>query len=735
MKYPVNLPRTDFSMKANLKEKEPFIQKFWKDNGVYEKMVRKGKKNFILHDGPPYANGKIHLGHVLNKILKDIILKYKSLDGFRTPYVPGWDCHGLPIEFQLLKDLGKRKSDISCVEFRKKAAQYALKFVGIQREEFKRLGIFGEWDKPYLTLDPKYEAKELEVFADLVEKGYIYRGKKPVYWCGSCETALAEAEVEYQDKESPSVYVRFSAEEKDYDALIWTTTPWTLPANLALAFHPHEKYHVIGTPKGKIVLAKERLEKVKEFLGLEPFTVLEQHDGSYFAGMKFRHPFLNKTSVGVVADFVSMEEGTGIVHIAPGHGEEDYALGNKLCMDIYCPVDDKGKFTEEAGICCGENGFQANPRIIEILREKGRLLHHDKITHSYPHCWRCKKPVIFRATFQWFFDVNRNNLRSGLIDSVKEVKWVPPQGENRIRGMLETRPDWCLSRQRYWGVPLPVFYCSVCKNPLIDPKVIRYIACIFREKGSDSWFELKTEQLLPPKTRCSHCDNDSFYKENDIFDVWFDSGISHTAVLKQRKELGYPADLYLEGSDQHRGWFQTSLIPAVAIAGHPPYKSILTHGFVVDGEGKKMSKSLGNVIEPARIIDQWGAEILRLWVASEDYREDMRISDEILKYLIDSYRKIRNTFKFLLGNLYDFREEDKIPYDKLKEVDKWAVQASRKWHKEVRESYDSYDFYKVYQLSVNFINRELSSFYLDILKDRLYTFAPDSAERRSAQTV
>jgi len=737
MKYRINLPKTSFSMKANLREKEPQIVKFWDKIKIYDKLQKKNEKNsvFMLHDGPPYANGKIHLGHVLNKILKDIIIKYKNMDGKKAPFVPGWDCHGLPIEYQLLKELGKNKDEINKISFRRNAKNYALKFVKIQRDEFKRLGVFADWENPYLTLDPKYEGKEIETFAKLVEKGYVYHGKKPVLWCARCETSLAEAEIEYKEKTSPSIFVKFSSETENYSIVIWTTTPWTLPANLALAVNPSSKYLIIETDEGKIVIAKEREEELKKLFNFKIWNILEQHSGSYFAGKIFKNPLLNRNSIVIGGDFVSMEEGTGIVHIAPGHGEDDYQVGLKNGLDVFAPVDEKGRFTQESQICVGEFVFDANQDIIEKLKQNKKLIFSSEIIHSYPHCWRCKSPVIFRATEQWFIDVKKDDLIKRLITATEKVKWIPEFGKNRIQGMLEDRPDWCLSRQRYWGVPIPAFYCKNCGEVFLDTKIINHIAKLFYEHGSNIWFEKNEKELLFDDIECKKCGSREFKKENDIFDVWFDSGVSHYSVLKQRENLTYPATMYLEGSDQHRGWFQTSLIPTVILEDNPPYKIILTHGFVVDGEGKKMSKSLGNVMDPHQIINKLGADILRLWVASEDYKEDLRISDEILKILVDSYRKIRNTIRFLLGNIHDFDDTTKIPYSNLREVDYYIINITRKWYREIRKDYENFDFHRVYHKTMNFINRNLSSFYLDILKDRLYTYSKNHQDRRSAQTA
>ncbi|MDD5686414.1 MAG: isoleucine--tRNA ligase [Elusimicrobia bacterium] len=744
----VNLPKTNFSMKANLAQKEPQFLDFWKKIDIYKKLVEKnkGKEKFILHDGPPYANGHIHLGTALNKILKDIIIKYKLMSGFDSPYVPGWDCHGLPIEYQLMKDLGKNKSTIDKIEFRKKAADYAMKFVGIQRDEFIRLGCFGDWENPYLTLKNEYEGTIISVFIKLLKDGYIYRKLRPVYWCASCETALADAEVEYADHTSPSVFVKFPVISlpqsfnlsilQSLNVLIWTTTPWTLPANVAVAFQPNIDYVIIEVSDGnRYILAEARLENLKNILKISDYKILSKHKGSEFEGIKCKNPIMGTESVGILADFVSTEEGTGVVHIAPGHGEEDYIVGLKYNLPVISPVNDKGKFTSDVKEFEGENVFAANEKIIKYLEEKNLLLARQDISHSYPHCWRCKRPVIFRATKQWFLSVENKNLRQQLLDAIKKVKWVPSYGENRINGMVEVRPDWCLTRQRYWGTPLPVIYCAECDEPILEESVLSKIEGIIAKDGSNKYLEMPVSEILGKNVKCKKCNANNFKKSDDILDVWFDSGVSSFAVLKKNESLCFPADLYLEGSDQHRGWFQTSLIPSVALEKVAPYKTVLTHGFVVDGEGKKMSKSLGNVIVPQDIMKKNGAEILRLWVAAENYQEDIRLSDEILTHLVDAYRKIRNTLRFILGNISDFTSTDRIEYNELLEIDKWMLSKLQRLIAEVRDGYNNYEFHKVFRLIYNFCVVELSSFYFDILKDRLYTFNRKSKERLSAQTV
>lgn len=693
-KSTLNLPKTDFPMKADLAKQEPLILKKWQDLDIYTRIreKRNGAPKFILHDGPPYANGDIHIGHALNKTLKDIIVRYKTMQGYDAPYVPGWDCHGMPIEHQLFKELNINKHRIEKEEFRKKARKYAERFVAIQKEQFKRLGIFGDWDNPYLTMSEGYKEAIKRTFNELLKAGYIYRGKKPVYWCTVCETALAEAEVEYAEKTSPSIYILFG------EFLVWTTTPWTLLANVALAVHPEMEYVFISNQKpdnsnqklpqsgsaNQMIVAKDLLEDVVQKIGIERYDIIKTVKGRELEGKTGSNPFFkDKTPKIILADFVSSKEGTGIVHIAPGHGEEDYLIGLKYNLDILCPVDEKGCFTEEGHIFAGQKVYEANDKIIEALKTKGILLYSDKITHSYPHCWRCLQPVIFRATSQWFLNLDHKDLRQRLLKAVKEVRWVPEEGLNRIEGMVKARHEWCLSRQRYWGVPVPI-------------------------SG-----------------------------ETDILDVWFDSGCSHEAVLKDKiRNLAWPADLYLEGSDQHRGWFQASLIPSVAIYDTAPYKAVLTHGFVVDGEGRKMSKSMGNVISPQEVVTKYGADILRLWVASCDYNDDVRLSPEILDRTIDSYRKIRNTFKYLLGNLFDFdNAADRIDYDEMSEIDRWALSKLKGLLDTVTNAYEDFQFHKALRSIYEFCVVELSSFYLDILKDRLYTAKADSILRRSSQTA
>jgi isoleucyl-tRNA synthetase len=738
----LNLPQTAFPMKANLTQKEPEMLKSWEDEKVYEKMQEKNKAGmtYILHDGPPYANGHIHMGHALNKILKDIIVKFKSMQGYYAPYVPGWDCHGLPIELQVDKNLGEKKEKIEIIEKRKLCREYAAEFLDIQREEFRRLGVFGDWRNPYLTMSNTYEGAIVEEFMKFVKGGYVYRGKKPVHWCPSCVTALAEAEVEYADKESPSIYVKFRVLDSDVEAMIpklkgrdvffviWTTTPWTLPANLALAVNPEYEYGALSTNGEVIIIARELREK----LPLKGDVILSVK-GRELEGMRAEHPFLPRQSRVILGDFVTAEEGTGIVHIAPGHGEDDYEAGLTYGLDIYAPVDDWGRFTKEVPGLEGQFVFKANEGIIETLKGRGALAKVDKITHSYPHCWRCKKPVIFRATEQWFISVEHRGLRKQCLEEIDRVAWVPRWGKERIYGMVSNRPDWCVSRQRAWGVPITVLKCEGCGEFIRDNDVLDGIVRLVEAHGSDIWFIKKPEEIIPAGYECKKCGGRTFTKELDILDVWFDSGVSHAAVLAKDARLSWPADMYLEGSDQHRGWFQSSLIASVGTRGSAPYRTVLTHGFVVDGQGKKMSKSLGNVVSPQDVIKKNGAEILRLWVSAEDYRDDIRISKEIIDRLVEAYRKIRNTARFLLGNLNDYDGRDQR--NQLLEIDRWAMSRLQGLVRKVTDAYERFDFHQVYHSIHNFCIVDMSSFYLDILKDRLYISNPDSPERRAAQWV
>lgn len=742
----LNLPKTDFPMRGNLPEREPEFLKFWDENDIYGKVQQKnaGRPKFILHDGPPYANGHIHLGHVLNKVLKDVVVKFHSMAGYDSPYVPGWDTHGLPIEQQAIKNLGINRHGVSTVEFRNKCKEYAISFVEIQRDEFKRLGVRGQWDKPYMTLMPHFEAAQIGVFGEMAEKGYIYKGLKPVYWCSSCETALAEAEVEYHDKQSPSIYVRFPVkdgkgvlpEENTY-VVIWTTTPWTLIANLAVCLHPDFDYVLLQAGESKYLVARELAESFTEAAGLNDARVVGEYKGKDIEKVVCRHPFVERDSLVILGDHVTLEAGTGCVHTAPGHGHEDFLVSKNYGLPVLSPVDARGKFTDEAGEFAGQHYNDANKGIIETLQKDGHLLKEGTIRHQYPHCWRCKKPVFFRATEQWFASVE--GFRQAALDAIKEVKWIPAWGEERIHNMVANRGDWCVSRQRTWGVPIPIFYCGDCGKPVINEETISHLQGLFREHGSDVWFAREAAGLIPPGLKCPDCGTGSFTKETDIMDVWFDSGSSHMGVLRATEvwpELDWPADLYLEGSDQHRGWFNSSLSTAVAVTGKAPYRAVLTHGFVVDEQGRKMSKSLGNVVDPLKVIKQMGADILRLWVSSADYRGDLAVSNSILKQTSEAYRKIRNTSRFLLGNIYDFNPvKDRVAYADMQEMDRWALLRLQRLIEKVVSAYRDYEYHTVYHAIHNFCTVDMSALYLDMIKDRLYTSIPASTARRSAQTV
>jgi isoleucyl-tRNA synthetase len=762
-KSTLNLPRTDFPMKANLPQREPDMLAWWQQQKLYEQIQEagKGRPRYVLHDGPPYANGRIHIGHALNKILKDIIVKSKTMAGFHAPYVPGWDCHGLPIEHQVMKELGDKKKDLDVSGIRKLCRAYAEKYIVIQREEFQRLGVLGEWQQPYLTMTPAYEAAIIREFGKFVERGGVYKGLKPVLWCTQDQTALAEAEVEYDDHTSPSIYVKFPVVTspavlrttfpgipfpdgmKLVSIVIWTTTPWTLPANQAVCLHRDFDYAFVQTGRETFIVAEKLLESVAKACQLEDYRVVGvKKGGEGFEGLETQRPVSTGLSPVLLGDFVTLDQGTGCVHIAPGHGMEDYILvlehnakaspGERL--EILAPVDNSGRFTEVVKEFAGQYVFKANPKIVDYLQGNGRLLGHGSLRHSYPHCWRCKSPVIFRATEQWFVSMETNDLRKEALAEIERARWIPTYGRDRITGMIENRPDWCLSRQRVWGVPIPGFTCATCHTVVADPKLIDHIAALIEVKGADVWFEESAAGLLPAGTRCAVCGGATFEKERDILDVWFESGVSYAAVLKPRK--WWPADLYLEGSDQHRGWFHSALLAGVTTDRRAPFQAVLTHGFVVDGQGKKMSKSAGNVIAPQDVIKQSGAEILRLWVAAQDYREDLRISQEILNHLIEAYRKIRNTCRFLLSNLYDFDPaKHRVPHEQLPELDRWVLSRLGELIPKVRQAYEDFEFHTIFHALNNFCAVDLSAVYLDILKDRLYTFRTDSPLRRGSQTV
>ncbi len=750
----LNLPKTSFPMKANLSKKEVDLLEFWRENDIYQKIQkRKKSKTYILHDGPPYANGNIHLGHTLNKVLKDMIIKYRTMKGHYAPYVPGWDCHGLPIEHQVDKKLGSKKERTPIIEKRKLCREYANRFVDIQRDEFKRLGVFGDWENPYITMRYAYEASIVKELHKFFKSGSVYKGKKPVHWCPNCVTALAEAEVEHADKESPSIYVKFVIEDPqekiDLDInkgmyfLIWTTTPWTLPANMALALHPQISYSKVTTKNGEeLILAEQLVKDCMEKAGYQAdeYSTEGAWSGKELEGIICKHPFVDREVKTILGDHVTLEQGTGVVHTAPGHGEEDFEIGLKYGLDVYTPVNDRGIFTEEVEEFAGQYVFKANQNIINKLNELGALLGSAKnISHSYPHCWRCKKPVIFRATEQWFISMEKNDLRKNSLKEIRNTEWIPKWGMDRINGMVEGRPDWCISRQRSWGVPITLIQCEKCKEYINDKSVMDIIEKEVEKSGADVWFEKSASDLMPDNYKCPKCGAVEFSKETDILDVWFDSGVSHAAVMEADSRLSSPADLYLEGSDQHRGWFQSSLLTSVGTRNRAPYKAVLTHGFVVDGKGKKMSKSLGNVISPQEITNRHGAEILRLWTSSADYREDMRISNEIIARLVEAYRKIRNTCRFLLGNISDADPSkmnlDDINMDDMPEIDRLALSMLQGLIEKVDNAYKTFTFYEVYHSIYKFCIMDMSAFYLDILKDRLYTFKTDSRERRSAQLV
>jgi isoleucyl-tRNA synthetase len=749
LKKTLNLPKTDFAMKASLPQNEPKQLEAWQTANLYEQILaaREGKPLFVLHDGPPYPTGTIHLGTGLNKILKDMIVKSKSMAGHRAPYVPGWDCHGLPIETQVEKQLGG-KGKVSPPEFRQMCRDYATRYVEQHKRDFKRLGVFGRWNDPYLTMSHQYEATIAGAFLEFMEKGYVYRGRKPVYWCIYDNTALAEAEVEYEDHTSPSIWVTFKVVGggkgeaakigTDVSAVIWTTTPWTIPHNRGLAFHPDFEYVVIATEKGKLLLAGDRVAGFQADCGIKHAEELARFKGRDFEGMKFQHPFLPIQVPGLLADYVTLDQGSGIVHTAPGHGADDFNSGQKYGLEIYAPLDDKGVYTEGLPEYKGKDVFTANPIIVKLLADHGALLGHHPYKHSYPHCWRCHNPVIFRATEQWFIKMDqaahgaKKTLRQEALEEIHRVKWIPGWGEERIYEMIEKRPDWCVSRQRFWGVPIIVFFCDGCGKQLNDFAALRNVVKWFEKEGADAWYKHTPEELLPAGTKCS-CGAEKWRKENDILDVWFDSGSSHLAVLKGNE---WPADVYLEGPYQYRGWFHSSLLIATGIRDKAPYRGVVTHGWTLDEQGRPMSKSLGNVVLPAEICDKWGADLLRLWVGSQEYQADVKMSERVMTQLSEAYRKIRNTIRFALGNLNDFDpSRHVVANEQLEDLDRWMLERTADLVKKCREWYAAYEFHRVYHAIHDFCVVDLSAFYYDVLKDRLYTKAAKNKSRRSGQTA
>ena len=728
--------KTSFEMRGNLGQKEPLIEASWEEKKILDKRLEKNKGNkaYTLHDGPPYANGDIHLGHSLNKILKDFVVRYKNMQGFYSYYIPGWDTHGLPIEVAVTKK-GINRKEVSIVEFRKHCHEYALKQVARQEIGFKRLGVLAKWDEKYLTLQKEFERDQIKVFAKMVELGLIYKGLKPVYWSPSSESALAEAEIEYHDKEDSSIYFTFpiiseKEELKDASFLVWTTTPWTLPANLAVCAGPDINYVLANTNKGKLIFGLELKDKLKDLLDLGEVEVIKEYKGVDLEGLKYKHPLYDRISPCILGDYVSTEDGSGLVHIAPGHGEDDYNVGKTYGLDILCPVDNKGVMTKEAGKYEGLFYTACNEEVIKDLDASGNLLKVLKIVHSYPHDWRTKKPVIFRATPQWFASIDK--IKTKLLNNIKDVTWYPKWGDIRMTNMIKDRHDWCISRQRAWGVPIPIFYCED-GTPVLEQEVFMHIADLFGEYGSDIWFMKDAKELLPAGYENSHSPNGKFTKETDIMDVWFDSGSSYMTLL--RHNIDVPADLYLEGADQYRGWFNSSLITSTALFGKAPYKTIVTHGFTLDGEGRKMSKSLGNVIDPANVCKTNGADVLRLWVASVDYQSDMPISNDLLKQISETYRKIRNTIKFILANTSDFNPANSLKYEDLENIDKYMYIKFVNYLSEIYKAYDTFRFGDVYRLTNTYINSTLSSFYLDFSKDILYILDPNDKRRLSLQTV
>jgi isoleucyl-tRNA synthetase len=756
LKTTLNLHDTPFPQRGNLPQNEPARLKKWEGMNLYGLLrdARAGKPLYVLHDGPPYANGRIHLGTALNKVLKDFCIKSRSMMGYWTPYVPGWDCHGLPIEIKVEEELGAKRHQMPLIDIRRAARKHAEKFIDLQREDFKRLGILGEWENPYKTMNPKYQADIVRVFGKFVEKGSVYKGLRPVHWCISCQTALAEAEVEYKEHTSHSVYVKFPFPDapaldpalagKKVSIVIWTTTPWTLPANLGISFNPQFEYSAVETGGEVLIVASGLLEQVAATVGFSDYQVIGRYTGDKFDRLKARHPFSSRDSLLMLGDHVTLDAGTGAVHTAPGHGYDDYVIGKHYGLDIYNPVDSRGFFMKDVEHFAGmrvvpltkaDAQNDGNEAVVDHLKKIGALLKDETFQHQYPHCWRCHNPVIFRATPQWFISMTATKLNERAIAACDQVQWVPAWGNERMKNMFRDRPDWCISRQRAWGVPITVFYCDDCGTSLCDPKVINYVADIFEKESADAWYLREAQYLVPPGTKCGNCGSDKLRKESDILDVWLDSGTSSIAVLKEYG-LPYPADVYLEGGDQFRGWFNSSLVVGLEARDQAPYRTVITYGWVIDVSGDKMSKSKGNAVEPKKVVDQMGAEILRLWCSALDYFEDMRVSEEILKRIADAYRKIRNEARYCLKNLDDFDpKKDRVAYEQMFEIDRWTLAQLNEVTRRALAAYERYDFTSVYRTIYSFVTIELSALYFDIVKDRLYTYAPKSLARRSAQTV
>jgi isoleucyl-tRNA synthetase len=765
-----NLPRTAFAMKANLQAAEPEALERWQRMDLYGQLrrARSGAQKFVLHDGPPYANGEIHMGTALNKVLKDFVVKSRSMTGLDAPYVPGWDCHGLPIELKVDRQLGAKKRQMSIADFRRECQAYAAKYVDIMREDFKRLGVFGDWDDPYLTMRPAYQADIVRALGRFVEQGMVYKGKKPVHWCMHCRTALAEAEVEYEPHTSPSIYVAFplraestaelvarvpeladrvSRANEEVAVLIWTTTPWTIPSNLAVAFHPDFVYGAYqatlrqeedgaSPPRTILIVARDLAEAVGSKLGLGLRGPLATFEGRVMEGLVFKHPIYERDSLSVLGDYVTLEAGTGVVHTAPGHGADDYHTGVKYGLDIYGPLDPGGHYLDSVELFAGLQVLDANPKVEAALAQRGRLWHREDYDHSYPHCWRCHNPVIFLATSQWFIAMDANDLRRRALEAIDQTRWIPSWGRERIHSMIANRPDWCISRQRTWGVPIPAVDCTSCGTPILTKALTDRTAAVFDQHGADAWYERPIDEFLPDDLICATCGGREFVRENNILDVWFDSGSSHEAVLPRWEGLRWPADMYLEGSDQHRGWFHSSLLVGLGTRGRAPFDQVLTHGFVVDEHGRKMSKSLGNTIAPQDVMTQSGADVLRLWVSMVDYREDIRLGKEILARVVEAYRKFRNVLRVLLANLYDFDPaRDAVPQGRMLDVDRWAMARYSGLASKMIRAYEEYDYPAIYQAANQFITVDLSAFYVDITKDRMYTLGMKSEARRSGQTA